>query len=349
MNSTSSFSKNNLLLLNSYLATKPDSKRFILVDENTFKHCLPILIDNVEQLYGAEILEVEQGEKSKQLTIVENLCGAMIESSADKDSILVSLGGGVISDLGGFVASVFKRGISHIAIPTTLLAMIDASIGAKTGINIGEVKNQVGTFNTNSQTFFHLEFLNTLSKRQVLNGAAEMFKIALVSDEKLWDTMKQGKPWNNKKQGFDSKLIEKCIKLKEDIVMQDPLEQGKRKILNFGHSLAHAFESIALQKDSDLLHGEAVVSGIYYAIKLSEKKLSFPQSKATEICEYLKKNYHIIDIQKDIDLVINYLYADKKNINNEFRFILLEDIAKPIINYTISKEDLLSLRLTDNH
>lgn len=340
----SSFSTNTLLLLDNFLSTKPNSKRFILVDENTFEHCLPMFLENVPELFSAEILEIESGETNKSLVIVENLCGAMIESSADKDSILISLGGGVISDLGGFIASIFKRGICHIAVPTTLLAMVDASIGAKTGINIGEVKNQVGTFNTNSQTYFHIDFLNTLSKRQVLNGAAEMFKIALVADEKLWDKMKKGKAWNDKKQGFDSKLIEKCISLKENIVKQDQMEQGKRKILNFGHSLAHAFESIAMHKNLDLLHGEAVASGIYYAIKLSEQKLSFPNHKSIEICDYIMSNYDIIDIQKDFDLVINYLHADKKNTNNEFRFVLLEDIGKPVINCTITKDDLQAIK-----
>ena len=319
------------------------------MDENTYNHCLPILIDNVEELYGAEILEIESGEKSKSLSIVENLCQAMIESSADRESILISLGGGVITDIGGFIASVFKRGIQHIAIPTTLLAMVDASIGGKTGVNVGEVKNQIGTFNTNTITCIHFEFLDSLKKRQVLNGAAEMIKVSLL-DEKLWDKLDtKDSPWNNKKEGFDYKFIENCIKFKEKIVKEDMYEKDRRKILNFGHSLAHAFESVALLKNIDLLHGEAVASGMFYAIMLSETKLSFPNDKAQEIYKFLKKNYKIIDIQEDIDLVINYLNADKKNINNEFRFILLEDIGKPYINFPITKDDLINLKLPDNH
>lgn len=338
-----------LAFLQDFLSKKPNSKKFILVDENTYKYCLPILIDSVEELYGAEILEIESGEKSKSLSIVENLCQAMIESSADKESILISLGGGVITDIGGFIASVFKRGIQHFAIPTTLLAMVDASIGGKTGINVGEVKNQIGTFNTNTITCIHYEFLNTLKKRQVLNGAAEMIKACLL-DEELWAMLDaKDSPWNYKGEGFDNKFIESCIKFKERIVKEDMFEKEKRKILNFGHSLAHAFESVAMVKNIDLLHGEAVASGIFYAIILSESKLSFPNDKAQAIYKFLKKNYKIIDIQKDFDLVINYLNADKKNINNEFRFVLLEDIAKPHINFTIKKEDLNTLKLADNH
>lgn len=341
--------KQDLVFLQDFLSKKPNSKKFILLDENTYNHCLPILIDNVEELYGAEVLEIESGEKSKSLSIVENLCQAMIESSADRESILISLGGGVITDIGGFIASVFKRGIQHIAIPTTLLAMVDASIGGKTGVNVGEVKNQIGTFNTNTITCIHFEFLDSLKKRQVLNGAAEMIKVSLL-DEKLWNKLDtKDSPWNNKKERFDYKFIESCIKFKERIVKEDMYEKDRRKILNFGHSLAHAFESVALLKNIDLLHGEAVASGMFYAIMLSETKLSFPNDKAQEIYKFLKKNYKIIDIQEDIDLVINYLNADKKNINNEFRFILLEDIGKPYINFPITKDDLIKLKLPDNH
>ncbi len=335
------FSHYNLSFLEKELSKEPNSKKFILLDENTYANCLPILIEEVEELYGAEILEVESGERSKSLTIVDQLCSAMVESSADKDSILISLGGGVITDLGGFVASVFKRGIQHIAIPTTLLGMVDASIGGKTGINLGEVKNQVGSFNNNTLTCFHYEFLESLDKRQILNGVSEMIKIALVLDEELWDEMKRNSPWGE--EGLDEELIERCILLKEDIVKEDMFEKNKRKILNFGHTIGHAFESIALSKGDDLLHGEAVASGIYYAIKLSEKKLSFPKKKAQEIYEYLEQYYKIIDLKENIDLLINYMMADKKNSNNEFQFILLENIGKPHINYTIYKEDLNSL------
>lgn len=334
-------SHNNLFSLEKFLASKPNSKKFILLDQNTYTHCLPILIEEVEQLYGAEILEVESGEQTKSLTIVEQLCHAMIESSADRDSILISLGGGVITDLGGFVASVFKRGIQHIAIPTNLLGMIDASIGGKTAVNVGEIKNQIGTFNHNTLVFFHNEFLRSLDKRQILNGTSEMIKIALIKDELLWNKMSKSKPINEK--GFNNKFIERCISLKEDIVNQDQNENNERKALNFGHTIGHAIESITLSQGGDILHGEAVASGMYYAIKLSEQKLSFPNNKAKVIYNYLKRYYTIIDLKEDTNLLFNYLSADKKNINNEFCFVLLEDIGKPHINFIISKEDILNL------
>ena len=180
--------------LNNFLSLKPNSKIFILLDSNSYTHCLPILIGEVERLYGSEILEVEEGEETKSLKIVENLCQAMVESSADRDSILISLGGGIVTDVGGFVASIFKRGIQHISIPTTLIAMVDASIGGKTAVNLGEVKNQIGTFNHSTIVFRDKRFLETLEKRHIVNGWAEMIKIALVRDSVLWEKIKTTNP-----------------------------------------------------------------------------------------------------------------------------------------------------------
>ncbi|MFA7082471.1 MAG: 3-dehydroquinate synthase [Bacteroidales bacterium] len=332
---------NSLSDLDKYLALRPNSKKFILLDTNTYTHCLPVLIGEVEELYGAEILEVEEGEESKSLSIVENLCSSLIESSADRDSILISLGGGVITDLGGFLASVFKRGIQHISIPTTLLGMVDASIGGKTAVNVGEIKNQIGTFNHNSIVYYHKELLESLDKRQILNGIAEIIKIALVKDEILWQEIKKSNP--NKDKRFSDEFLGKSILLKEEIVKKDPNEENERKILNFGHTIGHAIESITLSKGLDVLHGEAVASGIYYATKLSEQKLSLPKDKAKDIYDYLTEHYKIIDLKDYKDLLLNYLGADKKNINGEFRFVLLEDIGKPCIDFVITKEEILNL------
>lgn len=331
----------NLNELNNFLSLKPNSKIFILLDSNSYTHCLPILIGEVERLYGSEILEVEEGEETKSLKIVENLCQAMVESSADRDSILISLGGGIVTDLGGFVASIFKRGIQHISIPTTLIAMVDASIGGKTAVNLGEVKNQIGTFNHSTIVFRDKRFLETLEKRHIVNGWAEMIKIALVRDSVLWEKIKTTNPY---REGLINKtLIDRCISLKERIVREDPNEEGERKILNFGHSLGHAIESINISQGLDILHGEAVASGIYYAIKLSENKLNFPKNKAQEINNYLQKYYNIIELKEYKKLLLNYLIADKKNSNNEFCFILLEDIGMPSVNFIITEEDILNL------
>lgn len=334
---------NSLKDLQNFLSQSPyqSCKKFILIDENTFSHCLPELIEEVDALNGAEILEIESGEGSKSLAIVEQLCGALIESGADKSSILISLGGGVITDLGGFIASVFKRGIRHIAIPTTLLAMVDASIGGKTAVNLAEIKNQIGTIYQPIFTAIHFPFLETLDQRQILNGAAEMIKIALVCDSDLWDKMKNHSPIDE--LGFDEELIISCINLKEAIVEKDLCEKDLRKILNFGHSIGHAFESLSISKGEDLLHGEAVAMGIYYEIRLSELILNFPKDKAKEIYDYLRKYYKIESIKENINEILNYIIADKKNFEDKFQFILLKDIADPQINIPISKGELMAI------
>lgn len=336
--------QHNLKDLSDFLRQRPCSKVFILVDENTEKDCLPLLVEEVEETLGSCLLEIPCGEKSKSMAVVEDLCKTMIEEKADRESIIISLGGGVITDIGGFVASIFKRGIQNINIPTTLLAMVDASIGGKTGINLNNSKNQIGTFNFSSLTFYDYRFLDTLSKRQVLNGVAEMIKIALVKDEELWNKMKTKSIFDETKSRVDTELIRSCIGLKQEIVREDKEEKNIRKILNFGHTLGHAIESIYLDKEKDILHGEAVASGMYYAVKLSEMKLGFPCNKAQEIYSYLKTHYNIIDIKEDIDNIYNYLLMDKKNKKNNICFVLLNDIVKPQIDCIVTKDDLKNIK-----
>ncbi|MDR0971488.1 MAG: 3-dehydroquinate synthase [Bacteroidales bacterium] len=333
--------KNDLSELNKYLSQFPLSKKFILLDENTYSLCLPHLIENVEEVLGAEILEIEAGEKSKNLSIVEQLSEALLSSCADRDSILISLGGGVITDIGGFLASIYKRGIKHIAVPTTLLAMVDASIGGKTGVNVGEIKNSVGTFNFQTKVFYHKDFLNTLDYKQILNGTAEMIKIALVSDALLWENMKQSKPIGEK--GFNFDFIQRCIDLKQDIVSRDEKDRNERKILNFGHSFAHAIETFCLKNEIDILHGQAVISGIFYAIKLSVSLLNFSKTKSEEILNYITQYYDIFPIKDNIDVLLSFMKNDKKNRENGFNFVLLEDISKPKIDVVVQKEDILDI------
>jgi 3-dehydroquinate synthase len=329
----------NLKDLSNFLKQKPYSKIFILVDEHTEMYCLPLLVEEVDETLGSCLLEVLCGEKSKCFTVVEDLCKTLVEEKADRDSIIISLGGGVISDIGGFVASIFKRGIQNINVPTTLLAMVDASIGGKTGINLNNSKNQIGTFNFSSLTFYDYRFLSSLSKRQMLNGAAEMIKIALIKDENLWNCMKKESPYDSK-QGFDLSFIEKCISLKQDIVKQDMYDKDIRKVLNFGHTIGHAIEAIAMEKNLDIFHGEAVISGIFYAIKLSENKLSFPHNKALEIYTYLKENYKIFNIKDYTPTLYSYISQDKKNKDLQPHFILLKDIAQPKIDCVVSLQDI---------
>lgn len=318
-----------------------NTKKFILIDENTYNNCLGEIIQEVDSLNGAEILEIESSEKMKHLGLINDLALSMIESKADCSSVLICLGGGVVSDIGGFLASVFKRGIRHILVPTTLLSIIDASIGGKTGVNISNYKNQIGSFYNPVFTAIHIPFLETLSPRHILNGMAEILKIALISDNGLWEKLKENPPINY--SSFDRDIIYSSIRLKQEIVEKDPMEDNYRKVLNLGHSLGHAFESLLLEKNHDILHGEAIASGLYYMIKLSHDICSFPKEKVKDILSFIEKYYSIISLEDNIIPVIDYLYADKKNLGGVFQFVLLKDIGQPIISCQITEKDLYGI------
>ena len=216
----------------SFLKTKKYSSYIIICDENTIQYCLPTLITSCSLLKDAHIIEIESGEASKSLEFCAHIWQTLIENKADKNSLIINLGGGVVSDLGGFCASTYKRGIDFINIPTTLLSMADASVGGKTGIDFAGLKNSIGTFAQPTGVFINPHFLETLSKRHFQNGLAEVFKIALTCDKIFWNELKTLDLEENKEQ-----VVTKSIVLKNKIVLKDPFDKGIRKILNFGQSL----------------------------------------------------------------------------------------------------------------
>lgn len=329
--------------LQTYLKDKQFSQIFILIDENTGEYCLPLLLEKVDAIadYGATLLEIPAGEESKSFETIKNLSSSLLESNADKHSLLISLGGGVITDIGGFLASIYKRGIQNINIPTTLLSMVDAAIGYKTGINLNGIKNAIGTFNTDTLTFFDTSFLQTLSDKEILSGVGEMLKTFLVADrEYLMRFIEK----NNVKE-IEDEFIFRCVTLKEQIVQDDVLDNGKRKILNFGHTLGHAFESYysSFSKDKQLSHGEAVAIGMYYALKLSEKKYNIEPEIFQPVYNFLSQYFIIPPLQEVISQIQPLLYNDKKTISNTLHFVLLKDIANPQIDVKVSMEEILSL------
>lgn len=329
--------------LQAYLKDKQFSQIFILIDENTGEYCLPLLLEKVEAIAdcGATLLEIPAGEESKSFETIKNLSSSLLESNADKHSLLISLGGGVITDIGGFLASIYKRGIQNINIPTTLLSMVDAAIGYKTGVNLNGIKNAIGTFNTDTLTFFDTSFLQTLSDKEILSGVGEMLKTFLVADrECLMRFIKK----NNVKE-IEDEFIFRCVTLKEQIIQDDVLDIGKRKILNFGHTLGHAFESYysSFSKDKQLSHGEAVAIGMYYALKLSEKKYNIESEIFQPIYNFLSQYFIIPPLQEVISQIQPLLYNDKKTISNTLHFVLLKDIADPQIDVKVSMEEILSL------
>lgn len=333
----------DLKQLQTYLKDKQFSQIFILIDENTGEYCLPLLLEKVEAIAdcGATLLEIPAGEESKSFETIKNLSSSLLESNADKHSLLISLGGGVITDIGGFLTSIYKRGIQNINIPTTLLSMVDAAIGYKTGINLNGIKNAIGTFNTNTLTFFDTSFLQTLPYKEILSGVGEMLKTFLVADkEYLMRFIKK----NNVKE-IEDEFIFRCVTLKEQIVQDDVLDMKKRKILNFGHTLGHAFESYysSFSKDEQLSHGEAVVIGMYYALKLSEKKYNIESNIFQPIYNFLSQHFIIPPLQEIFPQIKSLLYNDKKTISNTLHFVLLKDIATPQIDVKVSMEEILSL------
>ncbi|WP_396142118.1 3-dehydroquinate synthase [Flavobacterium sp.] len=321
--------------LDSILLPSKYSKLFILVDENTSQHCLPHFLSNLATEIEIEIIELEAGEIHKNITTCTEVWGALSELGADRKSILLNLGGGVISDLGGFVACTFKRGIDFINIPTTLLAMVDASVGGKNGIDLDHLKNQIGIIREPKAVLIDTHFLETLPQNEMRSGLAEMLKHGLIHDASYWNKFKYLKDLNTNHLEV---LIHQSIQIKNEIVSKDLREENIRKSLNFGHTLGHAIESYFLEENSQitLLHGEAIAVGMILESFLSKEK------GLLSIDEYQEIKYIINDVfervsfsNEAIQKIIELLDYDKKNEFGTIQFVLLEGIGKSIINQTI--------------
>lgn len=321
--------------LNSFLKKRKYSSYFILCDENTLKNCLPTLIANCKELKDAEVFEIESGEASKSLQLCSQLWDALLGYNADKNALMINLGGGVISDLGGFIASVYKRGIDFINIPTTLLAMADASVGGKTGIDFSGFKNSIGTITQPKAVFVNLDFLETLPVRHLANGMAELFKIALVSDKIFWKKLQTMKE-------LELVTIEKSIHLKNAFVKKDQYDKGVRKALNFGHTIGHAVESVLLASEIDILHGEAIVTGMVCEGKISLDKKLISKSEFKDIVETLTKKFSCTPLPSLLfGEIIKAAINDKKNNKLQIQCALVNGIGKNKINVTVSPKQIL--------
>ena len=268
-----SFKEEGYLSLNNIIKENNYSKIFIIVDENTNNHCLPKVLPMIETEVAIEIIELESGEENKIIETCVLVWNVLIELGADRKSLVINLGGGVITDMGAFIASTFKRGISFVNIPTTLLAMVDASVGGKNGVDLGGLKNQIGTITNPGLVIIDSEFLDTLPQNQMRSGLAEMLKHGLMANKQHWEKLKNLNIIDF--ADFDS-LISESISIKNTIVIEDPKEDGIRKALNFGHTLGHAIETYFLENSDKktLLHGEAIAAGIIMESFISlEKKL----------------------------------------------------------------------------
>ena len=297
---------------------KPVKKAIILTDENVSTHCLPLILSHLNEKFEfLEIIEVDPGESSKELRVVGQIWTQLLESSFEKKDLLINLGGGVISDLGGFAGSTYKRGLNFINVPTTLMSMVDASIGGKNGIDHSGIKNAVGTFSTPDGVLIYSQFLHTLSKRELKSGFAEMLKHALIADEVQWQKLSE---INEITAQSIIPFIPSSTKIKEKIVKLDYLENGKRKLLNYGHTIGHAIEAWHIERKRSITHGEAIAYGMQLESKvaLTMKKISL--SNYNLIVPVLAKYFPIKNrTLPSFDQLMKYMKNDKKNYNGEFR------------------------------
>ncbi len=332
------FNENCFDYLTSQLQIKQYSKIFIVVDENTAEHCLQFVLNNLVTELEIEIIELEAGEENKSIEVCLQMWHALSELDADRKGILLNLGGGVITDIGGFVACTFKRGIDFINIPTTRLGMVDASIGGKNGVDLGSLKNQVGIIREPKSVLVMTSFLETLPENELRSGFAEMLKHGLIYDANYWNTLKSITDFNTVDLDI---LIKQSIEIKNTIVLEDLTENGIRKSLNFGHTLGHAIESYCLENDNvtTLLHGEAIAIGMILESFISKEKELLSETDYQEIKYYLKEIYTEVEFDAQaIEKIIALLKFDKKNEFGNVQFALLEDIGKCKINQTCSNE-----------
>lgn len=303
------------------------SKVFILTDENVAQFWLPEVEYWLNCKNAVEIV-IKAGEQHKNLQTVQRIWRTLMKQHADRNALLINLGGGVVTDLGGFAASTYKRGIKFINVPTTLLAMVDAAIGGKTGIDFGGGKNQIGTFAAAEDVIIDPVFLETLPQREICSGLAEMLKYGFVADSNLLNVSLK-----NYQQ-----YITRCGEIKREIVMQDPTEKGLRKVLNFGHTLGHAIESHCLTTDYPLLHGEAVALGMLGALWLSVKQLGLDEKVLQNFEKRLPMLLSEVEIslsESNIEPILGYLVHDKKNKDEKPQFVLLEAVGKPVLDVEI--------------
>jgi 3-dehydroquinate synthase len=322
-------------LLSNLIAENNYSTLFILVDENTFKSCYPKFIPNLQTDKRIEVIEIESGEINKNLETCIGVWNAITELGGDRKSLIITLGGGVITDLGGFVASCFKRGVDFVNIPTTLLSMVDASVGGKTGVDLGVLKNQIGLFANPEMVLVDTDYLTTVSEREIKSGTAEIIKYGITYDITLFNEIK-----NNKDLKIED-LIFRSIEIKNEVVLKDPTEQNIRKILNFGHTLGHAIESFYLESDykESLTHGEAIAIGMVCESYMSSKILNFPIKNVVEIKKVILSIYNKTDLLiEDFSSILELLKHDKKNVKGRVNFVLLNDYEDYKLDCEVSND-----------
>ncbi len=334
--------------LSHFLKITNFSSIVVIADENTRRHCLPLIEFYLPSEF--HLITIDSGEKNKNLQTSQEVWDHLLRFGTDRDALIINLGGGLVSDLGGFAASVYKRGIRFINIPTSLLGMVDASAGGKTGVDLNHFKNMVGTFAFPELVIIAPLFLNTLPDKEWKNGIAEMIKHGLIADAEIWSSLKHDMIFSNGKdispQLKDSvtALLEKGIRVKAQIVSTDPFEKNERMILNFGHTTGHAFESLSLLNDEKFLsHGEAIAMGIICELYLSYELYGFDESALHEISTAIAKFFPYRKISPgDFPKLTSLMRSDKKSSGGKMRMVLLNEIGSPVMHQGISDDLIFS-------
>ena len=333
------FSNDIIDNLNLLIAEIKPSKIFVLTDNFSRQHTLKYFSDNL--IFQSAIhITIESGENHKDINSLSEIWQALIDNKADRHAVLINIGGGVISDIGGFAAATYKRGIKYINVPTTILSAIDASIGGKTAINHQNIKNAIGAIHPPFATIISTRFFKTLSHDDILSGLGEMLKHALLKDLKSTSDILNSDIDSIYRDEFMD-ILRDSVMVKEAIVAEDPYENGIRKALNFGHTFGHAFESLSLSKNHIIPHGVAVAYGIVVELVLSHLVLQFPSQVLHQISSYVKDNFGSLPITcNDYDLLIDFMRQDKKNADSEINFTLMKSVGTPIIDCHSSVEQI---------
>lgn len=327
--------------LNEFIINKNYSKVFVLVDNNTNKNCFSHFQNQISSNIKLNKLLIKPGEVNKNISSCLKIWGELSNLSCDRNSVLINLGGGVITDIGGFIASTFKRGIDFINIPTSLLSMVDASIGGKNGIDLGVLKNQIGVFKNPNLILIDELYLDSLPLNEFKSGFSEMLKHALISDINYWEKLKYF-DFYKKKEILT--LIKKSIEIKKDIVLKDPLERNLRKTLNFGHTIGHAIESYFMEssKNEILLHGEAIGIGMIIESYLSHKYCNLNMTEVDDIKKVFNKIFQKVNFNNSIiESIYDLLIYDKKNSYGKINFVLIKRIGEPAIDLEVSKKAII--------
>lgn len=314
------------------------SKVFVFADSNTAEVCLPLFREMLNDFSGFDLIETDPGEENKNIDFCIGIWKTLLDFGADRKCLMINLGGGVITDMGGFVASTYKRGIDFINVPTTLLSQVDASVGGKTGIDVDNVKNMVGTFTLPQSVFIETAFLKTLPARELLSGFAEMIKHGLIADRNYYQELKSSDYLQ-----IESQAIYRSVEIKNEVVTEDPHEKGLRKILNFGHTIGHAVETYALINDAKpLTHGEAIAIGMICEAFLSATNNTLNEDELKDITTYINSLYPPYHLKKEsFSQLMELMQSDKKNENGQIMFSLLSGIGKCDYNCRVSEKDIL--------